>query len=52
MKVPLLDLPKQYQAIREEVLQAVAGVLDGQLCCNGPAVRELERQIAESANPG
>jgi len=46
MQVPLLDLKSQYASIRAEVLGAVSAVLDSQLCCNGPAVRELESRIA------
>lgn len=46
MKVPPLDLQTQYQSMRDEVLSAVHAVLDSQLCCNGPAVRELESQVA------
>jgi dTDP-4-amino-4,6-dideoxygalactose transaminase len=46
MQVPLLDLKAQYATIRDEVMAAVAAVLDSQLCCNGPAVRELEKQVA------
>ena len=46
MNVPMLDLKTQYAAIREQIAQAVGAVLDTQLCCNGPAVRELEKQIA------
>ncbi len=47
MKVPMLDLQAQYATIRDEVVPAVEAVLDSQLCCNGPAVRELEREMAE-----
>jgi dTDP-4-amino-4,6-dideoxygalactose transaminase len=47
MQVPLLDLRTQYSEIREEILQAVSGVLDTQLVCNGPAVRDFEAQVAE-----
>ena len=46
MQVPMLDIPKQYAAIRQEILQAVTAALDAQPVCNGPAVRELESQIA------
>ncbi|HAU38270.1 MAG TPA: transcriptional regulator [Phycisphaerales bacterium] len=47
MQVPLLDLKAQYATIRDEVVSAVTEVLESQLVCNGPAVRELERQMAE-----
>ena len=46
MKVPLLDLKAQHAAIREQVLSAVAEVLDSQVCIGGPKVAELERKIA------
>ena len=44
--VPLLDLAAQHAAIREQVLAAVADVLDSQVCIGGPRVVELERAIA------
>ncbi|MGC9453977.1 MAG: DegT/DnrJ/EryC1/StrS family aminotransferase [Phycisphaerae bacterium] len=47
MKVPMLDLQAQYATIADEVLAAVRDVLESQLCCNGPAVRELESQMAD-----
>ena len=47
MKVPLLDLKEQFASIRDEVHQAVGAVLDSQQCVNGPAVVELEQQIAD-----
>jgi len=48
MDVPMLDLKAQYAAIRESVLRAIRDVLDTQIValCNGPAVRELEQQVA------
>jgi len=47
MEVPFLDLKGQYDGIREELIRAVVDVLDsGQVVCNGPAVRELEKQVA------
>ncbi len=47
MKVPLLDIDKQYAPLKEELLQAIAAALEVQPVCNGPAVRQLEREIAE-----
>jgi len=47
VKVPLLDLKAQFATIREDVLAAVAGVLDSQICIGGPKVAELERKVAE-----
>ncbi len=45
MEVPLLDLKAQYASIRDEVLAAVTEVLDTQLVCNGPAVRQFETEM-------
>jgi dTDP-4-amino-4,6-dideoxygalactose transaminase len=47
MKVPLLDLKAQYATIKDEVLAAVAEVLESQVCILGPKVAELEKKIAE-----
>ena len=47
MNVPLLDLKAQYATIRDEVLAAVAEVLESQVCIGGPKVAELEQKIAE-----
>ena len=44
--VPLLDLRRQYAAIREEVLAAIARVCDSQSFILGPEVEALEREIA------
>jgi dTDP-4-amino-4,6-dideoxygalactose transaminase len=47
MEVPLLDLKAQYATIRDEILAAVADVIDSQHCIGGPKVAELEGRIAE-----
>jgi len=47
MQIPLLDLKAQYATIKDEVLAAVAEVLESQRCIGGPKVEELERQIAQ-----
>ena len=47
MAVPLLDLKAQFADIRDEVLCAVAEVLDSQVCIGGPKVDALEQKIAE-----
>jgi dTDP-4-amino-4,6-dideoxygalactose transaminase len=44
--VPLLDLRRQYDSIREEVLAAIARVCDSQVFILGPEVEALEREIA------
>jgi dTDP-4-amino-4,6-dideoxygalactose transaminase len=46
MKVPLLDLKAQYATIKDDVLAAVAEVLDSQVCILGPKVAELEQRVA------
>jgi dTDP-4-amino-4,6-dideoxygalactose transaminase len=49
MKVPLLDLTAQYQTIKEEVLEALEGVLKEQYFILGPKVVDLEEKIAAYA---
>jgi len=44
--VPLLDLRRQYEGIREEVLAAIARVCDSQGFILGPEVEALEHEIA------
>jgi dTDP-4-amino-4,6-dideoxygalactose transaminase len=44
--VPLLDLRRQYEGIREEVLAAIARVCDSQNFILGPEVEAFEREIA------
>ena len=44
--VPLLDLRRQYDGIRAEVLAAIARVCDSQSFILGPEVEALEREIA------
>jgi len=44
--VPLLDLRAQYQALKDEIDAAVLAVLASQQCILGPAVLELESQLA------
>jgi dTDP-4-amino-4,6-dideoxygalactose transaminase len=47
MKVPLLDLKKQYEQIEEEVISASREVFESQYFILGPKVEALERKIAE-----
>jgi dTDP-4-amino-4,6-dideoxygalactose transaminase len=42
---PFLDLKAEYVAMKEEVLEAVARVLDSQQFIMGPEVAQLEREI-------
>jgi len=50
--VPLLDLRRQYEAIREEVLGAIARVCDSQSFILGPEVEALEGEIAGLTGAG
>ncbi len=47
MKVPLLDLTRQYEQIRNEIENAVSEVIESQRFILGPKVEELEEQIAK-----
>ncbi len=47
MRVPLLDLKKQYEAIRDEVKTAVEEVFDSQQFILGPKVEVLEKAIGD-----
>jgi dTDP-4-amino-4,6-dideoxygalactose transaminase len=44
--VPLLDLRRQFESIRDEVLAAIARVCESQSFILGPEVEALEREIA------
>jgi len=46
LTVPLLDLKGQYQAIREEVREAMDRVVESQHFILGPEVEALEREVA------
>jgi dTDP-4-amino-4,6-dideoxygalactose transaminase len=47
LKVPLLDLRKQYEMIKKEVISVTEQVYESQQFILGPKVEELERKIAE-----
>lgn len=47
MKVPLIDLRGQHQALRSKLLEAVERVIDSQQFVLGPEVEALEREVAE-----
>ena len=47
MKIPLLDLVAQYHTIKDEIDQAVLGVLESGRFILGPNVSALEQEIAE-----
>lgn len=44
--IPFLSLKDQTAGIREEVLAALAGVVDSQRFANGPAVARFEKELA------
>jgi dTDP-4-amino-4,6-dideoxygalactose transaminase len=50
MQVPMLDLKAQYASLREETVAAVNAVLESQYLCNGPAVADLEKELASYCN--
>jgi dTDP-4-amino-4,6-dideoxygalactose transaminase len=47
LKVPLLDLKKQFEKIRDEVMSVAEETFDAQQFILGPKVEELEKRIAE-----
>lgn len=50
--IPVLDLKAQYQSIREEINDAVFGVMESGLFILGPNVRALEQEVAEYCGCG
>src|SRR3954469_9516089 len=50
MQVPLVDLRVQYQALKEEILAAVADVFEGMQLFLGPNVRAFEEEFAAYSN--
>ena len=50
MNIPLLDLRRQYQDIKEEILKAIAEVCESQRFILGPNVERLEKEIATYCN--
>lgn len=47
MPVPFLDLTRQYEAIRDEILEAIDPLFSSQKLILGEKVSELEKKIAE-----
>ena len=47
MKIPLLDLKKQYDSIRDEIVPAALEVFETQSFIGGPNVEDFEREIAD-----
>ncbi len=52
MKVPLLDLKKQYQTIKDEILESLHELIESQYFILGPHVEELEKKIADYCGTG
>lgn len=48
MEVPLLDLTKQYETIRDDVREAIDRVCESQYFILGPEVKALEGEIAQA----
>jgi len=46
LKVPLLDLKKQFEKIKDEIMEATEEVYESQYFIQGPKVEELEKKIA------
>lgn len=46
MKVPLLDLTRQYKTIKDDVLKVVEEIFESQYFILGPRVEALEKEIA------
>lgn len=47
VKVPLLDLKRQYEKIKDEIMEATKEVYQSQRFIQGPKVEDLERRIAD-----
>ncbi|WP_134683939.1 DegT/DnrJ/EryC1/StrS family aminotransferase [Brevibacillus migulae] len=45
--IPLVDLGRQFGSLRQEILDAIAGVIDSGAYILGPKVAELEKKMAE-----
>ena len=50
MQVPLLDLKAQYATIKDEIMPAMAAVMETQYFINGPEVAEFEKLVADYSN--
>ena len=50
--IPMLDLKRQYQGIREEVLAAIERVCQSQQFVLGPEVEALEQEVAKFVGTG
>ena len=52
MRVPLLDLTKQLQPLRSDILAGITEVIDSCGYILGPKVEELERKVAAYCRAG
>ncbi len=52
MRVPLMDLVRQYAAIKAEVLPAIEAVIESQQVIGGPAVKRFEQALGAYCGPG
>lgn len=50
MKVPLLDLKPQYQALKKEIDEAIAKVVESQYFILGPEVEKMEQEFTKYLN--
>jgi len=53
MQVPMLDLRKQYEQIKDDVMPAIEEVCKSQALCLGPAVEQFEKgqmKLADSVD--
>jgi dTDP-4-amino-4,6-dideoxygalactose transaminase len=50
MNIPLVDLPAQYQPLKEEILNGIARSLDGMHLFLGDNVQSLEREFSQFCN--
>ncbi len=52
MSVPLFDLTRQYQTMKEEIMAEISALCDSQMFINGPKVDKLEKEIAAYCTAG
>lgn len=50
MKIPFVDLKKQYESIKTEVIGGIQNVIENTAFILGPAVSDFERSFAEAHN--
>ena len=50
--IPILDLKVQYDALRDEIVEALLQVMESGNFILGPDVKALEREVAEYCGTG